>query len=143
MEALMTALSSAPLFLTGMRFRLNATPAAPAAARQRILEALAALGVPAAEEADAVLVASELVTNAVQALPGGTLALCLAFRPSGYLSIEVHDSAPGQPAIRAADNLAEDGRGLALVAALASEWGWHRIPGGKSVYAVVAIGTPA
>jgi hypothetical protein len=41
--------------------------------------------------------------------------------------VEVADrGGPGVPELRQADRVAEDGRGLGLVARLAARWGWRR-----------------
>jgi hypothetical protein len=50
------------------------------------------------------------------------------------LRIEVRDPADGLPEQREADELAEDGRGLAIVAALSARWGVERHVVGKSVW---------
>lgn len=122
------------------RVRLPAVPEAASAARDRVR---ALLG-PAAPEAvhAAVLVASELVANAVAAEPGQMVTLGLELR-AGRLRIAVLDTSPLPPAAgeAAPGELTEAGRGLLLVAALACRWGWHRVPtGGKAVWADILIG---
>jgi len=59
--------------------------------------------------------------------------------------IEVWDAAPGKPVpARTDDPDAEGGRGLLLVEALSSGWGWYATPYGKTVWArLVAGGGPA
>lgn len=140
----MSAVPAPASWLTGLRVRLPGQPETAAEARRRVHEVLAFRGVPAGTDAAgaAVVVAGELVTNAVQAGPGGPITLCLVFR-AGILRIEVHDAAPGEPAVVAEAGLGEGGRGLALVAGLASSWGWYPLPGGKSVYATIQIAGPA
>jgi anti-sigma regulatory factor (Ser/Thr protein kinase) len=136
----MSALSAADL---GTRVRLPASPEAAAVARRRVRDTIESRGAPVDPDAvdTAVLVASELVTNAVQAKPSETVTLCLAFRP-GRLRITVHDNSPEPVGVREArpGELPEDGRGLLIVAAVASGWDWYRIPGGKAVYAEIEIG---
>jgi anti-sigma regulatory factor (Ser/Thr protein kinase) len=67
------------------------------------------------------LLASELVTNAVQ--HGlGEVVLVVARRGDG-LRVEVHDGSPVLPALTEHSSLMERGWGLRLVAALASTWG--------------------
>jgi hypothetical protein len=98
----------------------------------------------------AILLTSELVTNAVQAArlsehePAGRrvapepIHLTLRALPGGVV-IEVFDSEPGPPIPRQADPNAEHGRGLVLVKALSKEWGFdYPKSGGKVVYAVVS-----
>jgi anti-sigma regulatory factor (Ser/Thr protein kinase) len=92
---------------------------------------------------DAVLAASELVANAVQAAPGSTVTLCIARQP-GCVRVTVLDSSPDPAAAGRPrpDTLAEGGRGLMVVATLSRRWGSYRVPGGKAVYAEIGIGWP-
>lgn len=107
------------------------------AARAQAVELCRRCGLP--ELADrATLVASELVTNAVEHAAGGRegATLRLSASPAGLL-IDVTDPDPAPPAVRAAGLWAEGGRGMSLVAAHSADWGWHphRATGGKSVWA--------
>ncbi|HEY9244424.1 MAG TPA: ATP-binding protein [Streptosporangiaceae bacterium] len=84
----------------------------------------------------AVLLVSELVTNALQhAGPdaSGTV-LRLAYCGS-WLRIEVHDTSPDGPQPRIPDWLDESGFGLMLVDALATKWGVQQTTQGKAVWA--------
>jgi len=101
----------------------------------------------------AVLIVSELVTNSVKATglmetaadgtqirAGRSGMVTLRLRlDEASLVVEVQDDAPRAPVRRKAGCLDEDGRGLALVAALARAWGYRRISGGKSVWAEMEI----
>jgi hypothetical protein len=95
--------------------------------------------VPTAE-----LVVSELVTNAVEHAAGDwgrepkRVTLTVSVTPRG-VSIEVADPDPHGPAVRAADPWDEGGRGTFLVATHSARWGWRPQPGGKSVWAEVAL----
>jgi anti-sigma regulatory factor (Ser/Thr protein kinase) len=85
---------------------------------------------------DAVLMASELFGNSVRhsssGLPGETVTVTVTSR-AGAVRVEVTDrSGPGVPELRPAGEEAEDGRGLGLVARLASRWGWRQ-RGGRTV----------
>lgn len=88
---------------------------------------LASLG-PAAETA--VLLTSELVTNAVRhsrsRRPGGTVSLVILEGPDG-VRVEVTDDGceTGVPVVKA-DTFASDGHGLMLVQSLAAQWGYLR-----------------
>jgi anti-sigma regulatory factor (Ser/Thr protein kinase) len=78
----------------------------------------------------AVLMASELFSNSVRhsrsGSPGGTVTVTV-LAGEGLVRVEVSDQGgPGVPEIRQANRDAEDGRGLELVAALATRWGWKR-----------------
>lgn len=89
---------------------------------------------------DAVLVVSELLTNAAVHGSGGaesetTLKLVV---DESRLRIEVRDRSPLGPVGRKASEDAENGRGLAVVDALVDRWGWGPIPGGKVVWCEIA-----
>jgi anti-sigma regulatory factor (Ser/Thr protein kinase) len=94
----------------------------------------------------AVLVVSELVTNAYTAATALTeeSPIDLSLRLfDDRLLVEVIDASPGVPVqARRNDAAAEHGRGLALVSALSNEWGyfWHRDR--KVVYAVLLLQEP-
>jgi anti-sigma regulatory factor (Ser/Thr protein kinase) len=85
---------------------------------------------------EAVLLASELFGNSVRysnsGLPGETVTVTVAVS-GGVVRVEVTDrSGPGEPQLCPADDDAEGGRGLGLVAGLAARWGWRR-RGGRTV----------
>jgi anti-sigma regulatory factor (Ser/Thr protein kinase) len=82
---------------------------------------------------DAVLLVSELVTNAVRhATPPITLEVaCEA--PDG-LSIRVTDGSALQPSGRALTSHEESGRGIALVDVLSQDWGVEPAEAGKAVW---------
>ncbi|MFE3249214.1 ATP-binding protein [Streptomyces sp. NPDC059209] len=90
---------------------------------------------------DALLVASELVTNAVRAT--GLVAVQLRIAgPSLY--VEVWDGVPGVPEVKPLEVDAEGGRGLRLVEALTTRWGVYRPrSGGKVVWAELPLPAPA
>ena len=74
--------------------------------------------------AAATLVTSELVTNAIQHGQGKEIALQLT-RDGSAVTIRVGDDNPDPPLPRQAGTESEAGRGLHLVAACSSSWGWH------------------
>ncbi|MGW7201547.1 ATP-binding protein [Streptomyces chryseus] len=110
----------------GFDLRLEHGPLAPATARHQARPVLAAWGLDENEIYDALLVISELVTNAVtHALPPVALHLHIATDGAARVQIHVSDGGP-QPtphtwaATRPAD---EHGRGAAIVCALAADAG--------------------
>ena len=112
-------------------------PAGQAAgvARQVTRETLAAWRVAHLEET-AVLLVSELVTNAVRHARPGRLAMALSLEAAGaWLRIEVHDADPHEPRQRAPGALDESGYGLLLIEALAGKWGVRQMVTGKAVWA--------
>lgn len=113
---------------------------APAAARAFTLAELRAAGPHVVAVCDdAVLVVSELVTNAVRA-GGGSVALSLALHPD-HLRIRVSDDGDGWPVPRHARPDDPGGRGLQLVGVVAADWGvLPRDGGGKHVCATLPLG---
>ena len=87
---------------------------------------------------DEVLVCvSELATNALLhgVPPGRGYLVRLRLQEQGQLlSVEVHDSGGGVPAVRVPED--ESGRGLVLVDALADRWGMGERDPGKIVWGV-------
>jgi anti-sigma regulatory factor (Ser/Thr protein kinase) len=118
------------------------------AARHRLAAELRG-AVPAALLSDVIAVVGELVGNAVRhadALPGGVVRVSWRLRPdAGTVEVRVTDGGAGgrAPSARPAGPEAVDGRGLHIVAALASRWGVDRDGLGQSVWAEVGAGTPA
>lgn len=109
-------------------------------ARAELRTALARWGLAAIEDA-ALLVLSELLTNAVLhgRAPGREIETRCAPLHGG-LRIEVHDAAGGSPRLTPCDSESSGGRGLPLVAALAARWGVAERQGpGKSVWAELSL----
>ncbi|GAA0656753.1 hypothetical protein GCM10009535_39670 [Streptomyces thermocarboxydovorans] len=100
---------------------------------------------------DATLVASELVTNAVVHAGTDVELTCRLEGDTGALVVEVTDRHParapreGAPALAAAQEPGEVGRGLRLVAVLSDAWGITYRPVVKTVWARLPAGgrTPA
>ena len=122
--------------------RMPATPLAAARARSFLRSCLRRWRVGqrcdtvnAVDADSAVLVVDELVTNAV--LHARTvLDVVVQLRPHALL-VAVADSSPEAPDPRAATTDAENGRGLALVGAVARSWGVLPRGSGKVVWAVL------
>jgi Histidine kinase-like ATPase domain len=93
-----------------------------ALARHYVARALA----PCPAVADAVLLTSELATNAVQHTAtgtGGTFAVAISHAP-GRVRVTVTDGgSAGLPALAEAEEMSTSGRGLILVDCLALRWG--------------------
>src|SRR3981081_2013087 len=114
---------------------LPATGQAAGLARQAPREVLT-LGRVAFLEETAVLLVSELVTNAVRHARPGETVLALRLEITGTsVRIEVHDADPRWPQPSTPDGLEESGFGLMLVNALASKWGVTETATGKAVWA--------
>ena len=116
----------------GFRVPLTTGPAAAGEARRRVRAAIRSWPVPVEEDV-ALLLTSELVTNAVRHEPGQAVMLVISCS-SDRLRVDVHDTSPSWPAVADVPADAETGRGLLLVETLSDEWGFYRTPGGKAVY---------
>ena len=122
-------------------FRFLCDPACLAQARRwlaaRLGEALGDHPGSAAVIDDAVVITSELVTNAVQAeCARGALSWQLA---GDQLLVLVGDDAPGWPKLRQPGPTEVHGRGLHIVRALATGMGARSVQGGKQVWATLAL----
>lgn len=106
-------------------------------ARRRLETALAEWSVPPAARYDALLVASEMVTNAVRYAKA---PIELRARLDGpYLVVEVLDGAPEVPQRSEPDLLALGGRGLHIISALSESWGVRPHAAGKSVWCTLRV----
>jgi len=129
----MTAMApTRPTVLDGCRVRLTKGPAAAAEARSQVQAAIRAWDIPV-DPAVAVLLTSELVTNAIRHEASETVTLAIACS-CGQLRVDVSDTSRALPVLVDAPVDAEAGRGLMLVATLSADWGVYRTPAGKAVY---------
>ena len=113
------------------RLRLRTGAAAAAEARRQLRAALR--GWDACVDHDvAVLLTSDLVTNAVRHEAGETVTLIITCSVGG-LRVEVHGTScpPGQTGPPTDEEIWP---GLILVATLSDEWGFYRTPAGKAVF---------
>jgi len=126
-----------PTEVRGCRVRLTAGPAAAAQARRQVQAAIRAWDIPVDPDV-AVLLTSELVTNAIRHEVTGIVMLAITCS-CGQLRVDVHDTSRALPMLVDAPVDAEAGRGLMLVTALSTEWGFYRTPAGKAVYFTLAF----
>ena len=122
-------MASRPLSTT-LTVTADATATRSARALVRDLCATAAVGPQAVETA--VLLVTELVSNAVE--HGGGSAVVEADLDDTRLRVSVADTDPRLPTAALAAIDAERGRGLLLVEALSSRWGATPQDGGKTVW---------
>lgn len=127
---------------------LAALPVTPFWARRHAEAVLGAWLLPPETIETAVLLVSELVTNAnaattrqaQQPTENAAFILQTLRRQPGRIVIEVSDSDPSPPVLEEAGLDAESGRGLMLVQALSKEWSYYFPPsGGKTVYCVISV----
>ncbi|MFJ8745362.1 ATP-binding protein [Embleya sp. NPDC127516] len=121
-------------------------PRSARAARDFVRLRLTGIGAPAEVVDDAVLLVSELHGNAVRHAPGAHVTVRFVHDPKrSVFTVAVQDHGHAHP--RAADTtdttdpaeLKDSGRGLALVAAIATAWGWHPLPDGKAVWFTIDL----
>lgn len=120
-------------------FELTARRASAAEARHLSLSWLTRHAVARQATETAVLIVSELVTNAV-VHSGSTAITCALQLSGGLLRVEVTDRGAGQasPDVRHATTDEVSGRGLLLVSAVSESWGTSpALPCGWTVWAAV------
>lgn len=116
------------------------TPASVALARQRLAADLVAAGIFDGAVGDAVLVVSELLSNAIRharPLPGANIQVAWAVDDDA-VEVAVSDGgAHTRPAAARATVSSLGGRGLDIVEVLATTWGVRTDDAGLTVWAVV------
>ncbi|MGQ4384004.1 ATP-binding protein [Streptomyces sp. SAS_270] len=133
-------------------FRVPRHPSSVGLARLRVCRHLAVCGHETGSEAAdaALLVVSELVTNAVRHGPvlEREVEIAVTALHDGSCLVEVRDESTTVPHVRPANDgqgeQEESGRGLSLVGALAEAWGVarHRDGRGKTVWALLPSPAP-
>lgn len=114
-------------------------PASAAHVRHQIAADLCSHSVTPDSVDDVVLVASELVGNAItHAAAQGELDVAWDILGDSVI-IRVSDSSQELPKARQPDPTATSGRGLSIIAALADEWGVLDAACGKQVWARVPV----
>jgi anti-sigma regulatory factor (Ser/Thr protein kinase) len=132
-----TTAPSRPILKCARRILLSTEPTAAAAARGTVRALIDAWAVPV-DPSVAVLLTSELVTNAIRHETGQTVTIIIS-QARDNLRVEVHDTSRSMPAAMDVATDEEAGRGLMLVATLSSDWGCFRTPAGKAVYFTLAL----
>jgi anti-sigma regulatory factor (Ser/Thr protein kinase) len=88
---------------------------------------------------DAEMVTSELVTNAIRHAGAPKFDLeVMRLAGSGAVAVIVTDPSPIPPVKLDPSEDIEQGRGLRIVDALSTSWGWRPQNPGKAVYAILA-----
>ncbi len=122
-------------------FMLPSIPASVPVARLRIRAVLGLHGL-GEYAADAEIVTSELVANAIQHVRGDgthTIGVTLArIRSPESVTVVVTDCSSEGPVNRQPLAGSEQGRGMLIVDELSAHWGWRLTHGGKAVYAILA-----
>ncbi|MET8956562.1 ATP-binding protein [Streptomyces sp. NPDC004129] len=114
-------------------------PAEVSRVRRTVRMALFSWGCPSSAIDDSVLLASELVGNAVRYGPDTWITVNL-LHVGDRLLLEVTDGSSVRPAVQQTDPADEQGRGMYLVQAIASAWGSRREAlGGKTTWCTLAL----
>lgn len=138
--------TTAPPWPLQARLTLAAIATAPSCARGHVRAVAHEWGLPGLADT-AELLASELVTNAVQASERLRIRADLAVVPvvrlwviSNRLSMVIHvwDASDDMPIRHDAGPDETGGRGLMIIDSLAADWGSYREATGKVVWAVAA-----
>lgn len=113
--------------------------ASAAAVRRQVAADLTTRSLTADSVDDVLLVISELVGNAItHAADSGELDVVWQLE-GDTVTVRVSDDSTDLPQLKHVDASATNGRGLAIVAAIAQDWGVHRRRGGKQVWARVPV----
>lgn len=114
-------------------------PSSASVVRREIAADLTAQSITPDSVEDVVLVASELVGNAVMHTHDDA-DLDIAWDLDGEtVVVRVRDASDTAPSFRRPGNDCTSGRGLAIVAALSAEWGVQPMTRGKLVWAKVPV----
>ena len=111
---------------------LPGTVEAPSVARHAVRHWMGGLDCPGEFVEDAVLLVSEVVTNALRHTEG-SIELSMSRLP-GRLRVEVADDVSASPRRRDGGPLDESGRGVPLLAGFSDRWGTAPRGGGKIVW---------
>lgn len=117
---------------------LPGQPASVPAARRFVRQALTSWGEDAVLD-DAMLVVSELITNAVLHAQG-EVTVRVTLSREGSVQVDVVDGSARLPRARGYGGESTTGRGLRMVADIAQAWGVEPGPAGKRVWARLAPG---
>jgi anti-sigma regulatory factor (Ser/Thr protein kinase) len=121
------------------RLELAALPTAVSCLRNHAKVVAMEWGLPADQRETVELIVSELVTNSVQASHGlvSPIVRLWLISDGHSILIQVWDACDRMPVRSDAGPDANGGRGLMIVDALAEEWGYYALDGGKVVWVVV------
>ena len=116
-------------------------PTSASLVRRHISDDLARNGIELESIEEVVLVASELVGNAIRHTPStGNEPLDVTWDvDDACVTVRVTDSSSDLPQLQAAGPEATSGRGLTIIAAVSDAWGVHPVGGGKRVWASVPV----
>jgi anti-sigma regulatory factor (Ser/Thr protein kinase) len=118
-----------------MSVDLPATPHAPGFVRRLLIDAFELWGWGDCEaREDAVFLASEVVSNAVEHAGGMPHLRVEVFHSDGWVRISVADGSSIRPIVRELEHLKPGGLGMRLVESLSDQWGVEDHENGKKVW---------
>jgi anti-sigma regulatory factor (Ser/Thr protein kinase) len=123
------------------RWSFPPSVSAPAWSRSWFGDRCRQWGLEQSEIYDALVVVNELVSNAVD--HAGTEAHLDVALAGSALQLRVRDHCPEAPRLQPHDTHASRGRGLQMVDALATRWGWSQHADGKTGWATLVHTRPS
>jgi anti-sigma regulatory factor (Ser/Thr protein kinase) len=132
--------SAAPGPRWNVRWESDPPGSAVPVVRDQLRRVLAEWGLTGEAGEPTQLVVTELITNAIDHARA-PIEVTVSF-PGESVRVEVHDASVEPPRQQPHDPLRMRGRGLQMVDALSSQWGWTNDAAGKTVWADVSIGWP-
>ncbi len=120
-----------------VRWSYPPQPETPGAARRQLEPVLEQWEIGPDDRWAALLVMSELVTNAVE--HAGTSVTLVVTRTVEGLLVEVSDESGAEPKLQTPGTIERRGHGLRVVEGLTCRWDWTMSTGGKTVWAIVPL----
>jgi len=112
-------------------------------ARRHVRDTVAGWQLTEDEQDIVVLVANELVSNAVNHAHTTSRMTLRRSRQVVHVLVRDYSAAPPRRAtVRGGTGAPADCHGLQMVEATSSRWGWHRHAIGKTVWATIAVASP-
>jgi anti-sigma regulatory factor (Ser/Thr protein kinase) len=124
------------------RLSVPSEPSSAAVVRRCITDDLGSCGLPLCLVDDAVLIATELLSNSLrhaQSLADGDLVVAWEVDSKSLRITVVDGGGPRRPHVRTVDAHSTSGRGLAIVESLATEWGVEESERATSVWATLEL----
>ncbi|MFD7408606.1 ATP-binding protein [Streptomyces sp. NPDC059866] len=136
----MTAATPHGSGVPGYTALLPCEPESVQRARRLVASALSAWDMNALAS-DAELIVSELLTNTIDHTPCRTARVMIKRLRRHRVRVSVADTSAATPSLSPAGSTGERGRGLMLVDALSSQWGYDRHPHSKTTWAELHLPT--
>lgn len=126
--------SPVPASRTAQELSLPPERSSARLARHWVIHTIAAAGVTGSQNQVVELLTAEVVANAAVHGPADGSIRVRAWTDADHVYVSVSDDSSTSPVVRHPEPAAASGRGMALVQALASDWGVEVGPDGKTVW---------